>query len=662
MRFNTGFLQQFTKVSLPAKDIAAKMTAAGFEIAGVTEEAGDARFEVELTSNRADMLSVAGVACELGAVVGSAVTIEDVAPKSTAADVSAAIHVHVVDIKDCPYYSARVITGVTVKDSPQWLKDLLSANGIEPINNIVDITNYCMLKWGAPLHAFDKAALTGGITVRRAHKGEKLFCLDGKERALETEDIVIADDAKATALAGVMGGEMTKIQSYTKAVVLESALFAPVRIRQTRKMLGMNTDSSYRFERFIYPPYAKNAGIEAANLICELAGGTLSAETVVGVMPQLTGATIAVDANALRAYVGTEIPTAEIVGILERLSCRVEKNGDALTVSVPAYRQDLSIKQDIYEEVIRIYGFDKIPVRLPVIAEKHFGDGRFELKCSLRQKMIALGFKEAVTFNIVDNAHPLRSPEKKPVIIANPLKAPENELRTSVYQPLIDSVAHNVRQKRSEIHLFEIAHVFEMAGEVATEQEVLGFVSHAQTREEFPIFKAKVEEFVRGSGLADAKREPAQHGHFAVCEKFVKDGVLCGCYGILAREYADAMDVKEVFIAGFFVDALMRFKKRPTYAKINYLPSSSRDISILAAAQVSYADIDAAVRAHVGELLADLEVVDTYRGKNIPAGHTAFTLRVTYQHAERTLENEDVDRAQFALRDKLAAMSGVALR
>jgi phenylalanyl-tRNA synthetase beta chain len=424
----------------------------------------------------------------------------------------------------------------------------------------------------------------------------------------------------------------------------------------------MNTDSSYRFERFVYPPYAQNAALEAGALICELSGGTFAAETVMGVLPVLPSASVEIDAKALCAYVGTEITTAEIAAILTRLSCEVTENGEKISVRVPAYRRDLRIAQDIYEEVIRIYGFDKIPAKLPVILAKDFGDGRYELKCSLRRKLISLGFKEAITFNIVDNAHPLRAPEKQPVIIANPLKAPENELRTSVYQTLVDSVAHNVRQKRRDIHLFEFAHIFEMDGDAAKEQEVIGFVSHAETRDELPIFKAKVEEFVRSAGLADAERAPAQHAHFAVCEKFVKDGVLCGCYGIMTREKADAMDVKEVFIAGFFADALLRFKKRPTYAKINYLPSTSRDISVLATGDVAYATIEKTVREHVGELLVDLEVVDTYRGKNIPAGTTAFTLRVTYQHAEKTLENEEVDAMQFALRDKLAGCSGVTLR
>jgi phenylalanyl-tRNA synthetase beta chain len=661
MKFSYNFLKQFLHIEATPREVADKLTSSGTEVAALEAVGNDTMFEVELTSDRPDLLSMAGLSYEVGALSDRTPEVK-FPPAIQPQRLEYSKLVRVEDNKDCPYYTLRVIRGVTIKDSPAWLKDLLVASGLRPVNNVVDITNYCLLKWGAPLHAFDCSTLDGGITVRRAGDREKLLCIDGRERELSPEHLVIADDRKAVAIAGIMGGKDTEITDNTTDIALECALFDSVRIRLARKALGMNTDSSYRFERFVYPPYIEAAARDAISLILELAGGTLVGETVFGSAPVLEGTRIEIDMRRMNEYMGADIPQEEAARILTGLRCGVERNGSVLTATTPAWRQDLRIAQDLYEEIVRIWGLEKVPTAVPLIKKEVRPEGMYEFKGKLRDKMIALGFHEAVTFNIVQNAHPLRDPNAIPVVISNPLKEPENLLRTHVYPGLIDCVQYNVSQRQSGVDLFEIAHVFSRTKDCYEEQEKVCLVSHRPQEADSREFKGRLEALLKTVTRGTIQYQEEAYDYFSARVRVLVNGSLLGFWGVLDKTVAQRLDLSSVFVAELDVALLRSVRQRPEYERINYFPQVDRDISIAIEKGVQFSRIEEAVRAQAGGLLKELVVIDVYRGKSIAPAYMAFTLRVSYQHSERTLESEEVDAVHVRLREKLAALSGVTLR
>ena len=660
MRFSYNFVKKYLDLALTPQELAAKLINVGFEVASIEKTGSDVAIEIELTSDRPDMLSILGVTNELAAILEKEPKIS-LSPAAEHTTTRGDMSVTIEDTKDCPFYSATVIKGVMVKESPDWMKDLLLANGVDPINNIVDITNYCMIKWGEPMHAFDADTIEGGIRIRRAEEKEIIECLDAKTRELTRENLVIADSKKPVALAGIIGGEKTKILDETKDIILECALFDPVVVRHTRKQLGINTDSSYRFERFVYPQYVCCALNQARDLILELAGGKIEQEVYSGKLEPLAPSHISLNIEALNEYLGVRIEKDQIVKILTLLNCEIEDQGKELTVKTPAYRQDLKIEQDLYEEVLRIWGIEKVPAVLPLLERRVVEETEYDFKKHLSQHAVSLGFSEAITMNITDQANILLDPEKQPVVIANPLKAHENRMRTEIFSGLINSLVHNVKQKQVNVRFFESAHVFEMDEEKAREEEHICFVENSSREESFYEFKARIEKFLqRCTGSAEfisLKKE-----HFSSAKEVVCTDKKTGFIGVLSAQRTRELDLHNVFVAEFDINMLKKARKEPEYRKIINYPSVLRDISLAVKQSIEYSIIHKHIVNAAGELFAGVEVIDIYKGNKIEKGTVAYTLRISYQHTARTLEAEEVDKLHFGLRESLGKIDGVIVR
>ncbi|MEY3481888.1 MAG: hypothetical protein RIQ71_2663, partial [Verrucomicrobiota bacterium] len=419
----------------------------------------DTVLELEVTPNRPDMLGYIGIAREIGVITGKATTSPECAqpPQKPAADF--------VKLQDpgCPFYTARIIRGVKVGPSPQWLADRLTAIGLRPINNVVDVTNYVLMETGQPLHAFDLAKLEGGIVVRTASEGEGLAALDGSDLKLRSHDLVIADAKKAVALAGVMGGSDTGVSGATTDILLESAWFESSRVRKTSRESGISTDSSYRFERRVDPVGVLAASARATELILQTAGGTADAEVLVAGQSPGSGASISFDNNCCRALLGCEIGDDEIGGILQRLG--LAKSGD--TWAVPGFRPDLTREVDLIEEVVRIAGIERVPSRLRGFpADAGVADLRHDNAEKLRERLRAQGFSEARTSHFVspEALHRAGVTADHAVAIRNPLGADQALLRPVLLSGLLDALARNMRHGADGVRLFEIGPVFRNAG------------------------------------------------------------------------------------------------------------------------------------------------------------------------------------------------------
>ncbi|MFN2416728.1 MAG: phenylalanine--tRNA ligase subunit beta, partial [Pyrinomonadaceae bacterium] len=411
MDISYEWLGEMADTGLTPQALAERLTMAGLAVDAVKEVGGDSVLEIDLTSNRPDCLSHLGVAREAAALTGAALKLPDVEAKRVGGKAGEFTAVQIEDEDLCPRYAARVVRGVKIGPSPGWLVRRLQAIGQRPINNVADATNFVMHETGQPLHAFDLATLAGRrIVVRRARAGEKLKTLDGVERGLDTEMLVIADAERAVAVAGVMGGEETEISDATADVLVESAYFAPQSVRRTSKALGLQTEASYRFERGVDYEGVRRAQDRCVALICELAGGTAT-EGAIDVYPKrITPPSVKLRPRRVRELTGLDVPAAECVRILTALGFEKSDDGGGgdgegrLGFAVPTWRTDVSIEEDLVEEVARVYGYEKIEESLPpspVTGEYLLGDRR---RRAARQVLTAAGFDEAVSISFIDEA------------------------------------------------------------------------------------------------------------------------------------------------------------------------------------------------------------------------------------------------------------------
>ncbi|MFN3421733.1 MAG: phenylalanine--tRNA ligase subunit beta, partial [Armatimonadota bacterium] len=465
MRVPLSWLREFVPVESDVDKIAHTLEMAGLGVEGIDEFEGDVVFDLEITPNRGDWLSVYGVARELAAMLDLPLKPFTVSVPETADDINQFAKVR-IDAPDlCPRYSARLVLGVTVDESPDWLKRRLEACGIRPINNIVDITNYVLFEIGQPLHAFDFDTLHGRqIIVRRAKEGEFIYTLDEIRRELDSSMLVIADADRPVALAGVMGGLETAITPFTKNVLIESAHFTPSGIRRTARKLGMRTESSYRFERWVDPSGTVRAADRAAQLMAEIAGGKVC-KGVIDVYPlRIEPARVSVRTERVRRLLGIEISTEEVAALLKRLQFEVAVDNDTVHCVVPTFRNDVKREADLIEEIARLYGYDRIPMTLPKGVSLRAGESeRRKFENAVRQFLARMGLQEIVTLS-------LTNPEAEiawgwqvgdgVLLLRNPLTQDHTIVRTSLLPSVLSVVAHNVRNGVRDIWVFEIGKAY----------------------------------------------------------------------------------------------------------------------------------------------------------------------------------------------------------
>ncbi len=650
-------------------------------------EVGDTVLEVALTPNRGDCASMLGIAREVRAQFGGELRLPPAEPREGARPASAEVAIRIEDLEGCARYVARVVQGVRPGPSPQWLRDKLEAAGMRSIDVIVDVTNLVMLELGQPLHAFDLAKLRGRrICVRRALPDEKLVTLDGETRTLAADDLVIADAERAIALAGVMGGAETEVRADTRDVLIESAQFHPTRVRRTARRLGLQSESSYRFERGVDPAGVPRAADRAARLIAELAGGEVSSGAVEALgapLPQTD--VVRLDPALPNRLLGLELGPAQVGELLGRVGIAAEPGPEGeLVCRVPSHRNDLALPVDLVEEVARVYGYDRIPTTMPVVTLAPVVlPARLRLLDAVRDSLCASGLSEVRIPPWMSSADldtlriPARDPRRRTVRLVNSIVEGMPLLATTRAAGLLRAVQRNLARQADRLALFETASLY-LAREDPTRlpeepPAVAGLLAHAPRARLWggdpPIFyelKGVLERLLLDLGYPVAFRggavDPWLHPGAAVA--VFAAGAQLGSLGELHPEVATAFGLElPCALFELRLDPLLERPAEPReLGEISDQPAVRRDCAILVDRDVPSAEVLDAVRGCAGALLVGLELFDRYTGEGVPAGKLGLAFRMVFQRTDRTLRDEEVQRVTDRVRATLVERFGAELR
>jgi phenylalanyl-tRNA synthetase beta chain len=638
----------------------------------------DASIEIGLTPNRGDCLSLAGLAREVGAIYGAQVSPVSVAPVSATHDEVRSVEV--LASSACPRYLGRVVRNVDLsKPTPLWMVERLRRSDIRSIDAAVDITNYVMLELGQPMHAFDLAEINGGIRVRMAEEGEKLVLLDGQEVSLRADTLVIADHSRALAIAGVMGGEYSGVGDKTRDLFLESAFFDTIAVAGKARSYGLHTDSSHRFERGVDSQLARNAMERATALLLDIVGG--EAGPIIDVtsnndLPSV--APITLRAERISQMLGMDMDGAEVERFLLALGLGVIAQGNGeWQVSVPSHRFDISLEVDLIEELGRLYGYNRLPVRYPQarLAPQAKAEAAVELP-ALRRLLVARGYQEAITYSFIDpKLFELFNPGTQPLLLANPISADMAAMRSSLWPGLIKAVQHNLNRQQARVRLFEsgLRFVGQLEG-LQQEPMLAGVVcgtrlpeawAHARDNVDFYDVKADVEALLGSAGAADnftfvAGEHAALHpGQTARIER---DGRLVGFFGAIHPELAKALDIDQPVFMFELVLSEITHGLMPKFQELSKFPEVRRDLALLVDRDVPAQDLLGAIREAAGEWLTDLKLFDVYHGKGIDPHRKSLAVGLTWQHPSRTLNDDEVSATTQNILTSLETRFNATLR
>lgn len=685
MRLLVSWLRDFVDVPAEPAALAHDLGFRGFEVASIEPIGdGDAIIDFEVTANRPDCLSVLGFAREASTLYDAPLTLPSTAAdakiplRATPTGDSPRVSVTIADPDLCPRYAAAVVE-ITPGPSPSWMASRLEAAGVRPISGIVDVTNYVLLELGHPMHAFDQARLQGAaIVVRRARPGERITTLDGVERALESDMLVIADEARAQAVAGVMGGAASEVSDSTRLVVLESAYFNPASVRRTSKRLNLKTEASSRFERGADISAPVLAIQRALALIEQLSAGVVVGPVVDRYPAPREPRLVALRRERLARLLGVQVPDDDVERILRALGLSVAAASDGWTATVPTFRVDLLREADLIEEVGRHFGFEKLPSTFPVLTEPaRPPDPRVARDRRVRSVLTAAGLSEAVTFAFIESraAAPFAAADAL-VAVANPLSGKFETLRPSLLPGLVDAVAHNRRHGRRDVGLFEIGERFTTAGESRG-------VAAIWTGAPAPHWKDGAREVdifdVTGlaARLADVldvpiHPEPAGAPYLVAGQTaaFVSDGRRVGLAGRVTPAIVDARGAPRhdaVFAVELDLDAMAaaQMPRDERTRPLPRFPSVVRDLSIVVSSTLPAAIIRGTMRAAAEGASAPLIGVtffDRYQGKGVPAGSVSLSTRLTFQSADRTLTDTEVQQAFDRILEALVHEHGAVQR
>lgn len=622
----------------------------------------DEIIELSITPNRADALSMRGVAHEVAAIYGKKVHFEEKNLIEEAERAADKISV-VIESDKVLSYSARIVKNVTVAPSPQWLQNKLMNAGIRPINNVVDVTNYVLLTYGQPMHAFDFDKFDGTtIVARNAENGEKLITLDGEERDLIADDLVIAVNDQPVALAGVMGGQSTEIGSSSKTVVLEAAVFNGTSIRKTSGRLNLRSESSSRFEKGINYDTVSEAMDFAAAMLQELAGGqVLSGQVTEGVLP-----TEPVEVSTTLGYVntrlGTELTYTDIEEVFEKIGFAISGSEVKFTVLVPRRRWDIAIQADLVEEIARIYGYEKLPTTLP---EAGATAGELTSMQRLRRRVRTVaegaGLSEIITYALTtpEKAVQFSTQATNITELMWPMTVDRSALRQNVVSGMLDTIAYNVARKNSNLAVYEIGKVFEQTGnpkeDLPTEVETFTFALTGLVEEKDFQTKAKPVDFFYAKGIVEAlfiklKLDVtfvAQKGlasmHPGRTATILLDGKEIGFVGQVHPQTAKQYDIPETYVAEINLSTIeSQMNQALIFEDITKYPSVSRDIALLLAESVSHHDIVSAIETSGVKRLTAIKLFDVYAGNNIAEGYKSMAYSLTFQNPNDNLTDEEV--------------------
>lgn len=648
--------------------------------ADAIEELGlrDTVFEYEITSNRVDCYSVLGIAREAAVTFGKPFVAPKVEVKGNGEKIEDYISVEVLDQELCPRYCARVCTNIKIGPSPKWMQRRLAASGIRPINNLVDITNYVMEEYGQPMHAYDLSTISGNkILVRRAKDGDEFQTLDGQSRKLDKDMLMICDGEKEIGIAGIMGGENSKITDDVKTVLFEAAIFHGANIRKSAKRLGLRTEASGKFEKGLDPYNAEAAINRACQLIEELGCGEVVDGMVDVKAPLKENNRIPFRAERVNRLLGTDIKEQDMVDIFERLELKVltDANGDKV-IEVPSFRQDLEGIADIAEEVARFYGYDKIPTTLPS-GEATTGKLPFKLRIEEKARDIAeyCGFSQGMCYSfespkVFDKLLlPKEDVLRKAIVIANPLGEDFSIMRTISLNGMLTSLATNYNRRNKDVRLYELGNIY-LPKEIPLKElpeERMEFTLGMYGEGDFFTMKGVVEEFFDAVGMNQKALYDPKAGkpflHPGRQADIIYDGEVVGYLGEVHPEVCDNYDIgTKAYVAVLDMPKILPFATfQRKYTGIAKYPAVKRDISMVAPKELLVGQIEAMIAQRGGKLLEHYELFDLYEGEQIQEGFKSVAYSIYFRAKDRTLEEADVNSAMKKILNGLEGL-GIELR
>jgi phenylalanyl-tRNA synthetase beta chain len=648
----------------------------GLNVESFVPVADDWILEVEVTTNRPDCLNHYGIARELATLYRQPLKPLEVRVTESGPPASEAVSIEIADPDLCARYCGRVVQNVQVKPSPAWLHKRLEAIGQRPINNVADVTNYVLMELGHPLHAFDLARLRRDkIIVRRARPAEALRTLDGVDRTLKAENLVIADGVRAVALAGVMGGEDSEISAGTGAVLLESAWFEPASIRGTARSQGMHTEASHRFERGADIEMAPVALDRAAELIRELAGGEIL-PGVIDVYPcPRRRAELVLRHHEILRLLGAEIPWEEIERVLRSLGFQVaRRDAEARLVRPPSFRLDVARPVDLIEEVARHYGYDRLPARLRPAPPRIERDATREKELAASALLVSLGYREIIATSMVDPEENARFTDWPPVVLANPLSQDASALRSSAVPSMLHALGWNLDRDQLEMRFFELGKIYTRSPEGAPDERrvlTLGFTSHPRPASlhgeerprDFFDLKGDLETLLEAFDLPGGRFEAAGCAYYeaGLSGRFTWGGNTLAVFGQLSRQFERDYKLRQaVWLAEVDFERLLEHPLRSRqFHPYTKFPVVERDFSLVVPEEIPYARLESALRALPLDELQVFRPVDVFRGGSIPPRCYSLLLRLTFQSRTHTLTSEEIAQAS---RQVLAALDPLGVR
>ena len=684
MLISYNWLRELTDTKLSPQELRERLTNVGLAVDAVEERDGDYVLDVEVPSNRGDCLSHVGIARELAVIEMSRISDLKSEIRNSQGKTGDFASVEIRDPDLCPRYAARIVRSVRIAPSPEWLRKRLEVLGQRPINNVADITNYVLHELGQPLHAFDLAKLTENrIIVRRAEKDETIATLDGVERNLDKEMLVIADASRPVAVAGVMGGEDSEISNTTTDVLIESAYFNAASVRRTAKRLGLHTEASHRFERGTDPGGVLQAQKRCVAVICEIAGGAATEDALDIYPSRKNEKVVSLRPDRVEAITSLKVSSVEMVRILKSLGFDLSDDASGkLTFTVPSWRHDVAIEEDLIEEVARHTGFGRIGTELPPSSLSGEYHSTERSKRALRRSLSALGFDEAINLSFIELSNDFElipefggPGEENLVTLTNPIIEEASRMRQTLLPGLLNSVRHNINHGIRDVCLFELGRLFAAnePGELPREREALALVStggivkanQAQAEREIDFFdlKGAFEAGVAAMNLPPLDFASAEVTHLQAGQAagISFKGVRVGSIGRLAETIAGQYKFRQpIFVAEVDLTAFLETEELPVlYSPLPRFPSILRDVSLLLDRKITVAELLRAVHDQKVEHFVGAKFVGTYEGEGIPEGERSVTLRFEYRADDRTLRDEEVDEIHWrlvkALQEKFSA-------
>ncbi|MBO8129462.1 MAG: phenylalanine--tRNA ligase subunit beta [Peptococcaceae bacterium] len=645
----------------------------------------DTILELDLTPNRGDCLSIIGVAREVAAIFGSRLKSRCPAFPEIKDTIEGKVRVDIEDPNLCRRYVARMVQDIKIGPSPIWMQTRLSSMGVRPINNIVDVTNYVMLELGQPLHAFDYSTIAGGhIIVRRAVNGERIVTLDGKERQLDSEMLVIADEQKAVGIAGVMGGFNSEVTDNTTAILLESAFFDPASIRRTSRLLGLRSEASLRFEKGIDLEGCARAADRAAELIHQIGGGKVVSAAIDEYPRVYTPKTITVRPARVNDILGVTISVDEMKGILTRLNFNPREDKGHLLVTVPSYRTDIDLEIDLIEEIARLHGYNNVPDTLP------FGAGTMGVRTDVQNKekmvrelLASCGLNEVITYSFIDPKmfDKLRLDEqdalRNAVRLQNPLSEEQSVMRTLLLPGLLDVLARNYYRRNTDVAVFEIGRIFIPSSDFLPEEHLSlgcavmgqtdGGWKHASRQRDFYYLKGIVEVLMMRLGISQVsfvKDENRTSYHPGRTARVMIAGEEAGVIGEVHPDVLEAFDLPTRVVAcEIDLEKILnygpvktRFQELPRY------PSVDRDLSLLVKKEISCDEVTKVIWQSGKKLLRHVNLFDVYEGEQIPQDWRSLTFSLKFQARDRTLTDEEVTKTMERIVHNATQQLGAQVR